>query len=166
MQRHPRALHAQRTKRSSITPRFHSVTWDRIEAAITHTQRRIVGGHIPGNAPSQKLKRARSDTCEPVKFELEEDSRRRLLRRCRESLPNHTQHPAIAIVLEACDRLQRLLVGERIVPAPQERQMLRDRPLTGKVDLLDLLEANAGFKKFSRVTPDRIESASGRGCVA
>src|SRR6266513_3819012 len=153
-------------KRSSKSPQFDSVTRERIEAAITHSQRRIVGWHIAGNTPPQKLERARSDTCEPVEFELEEDSRRRLLRRCRESLPNHPQHPAIAIVLDARDRLQRLLVRKRVVPAAEQRQMLGDRPLTRKIDLLDLRDSADRIEELTRVAPYRIKRAPRRGCIA
>ena len=63
--------------------------------------------------------------------------RRRLLRRRRQAMQHHAQRPAVRIVLKAHQRLQRLALHQRVVPAAEERPLRVDRPLRRDVELLE-----------------------------
>src|SRR4029453_15467051 len=95
----------------------------RVERPVAHDQRRVVDGNVSGHAAAQKLQRAGAHAREPVKLELQEHPSRRLLRRGRQALTDDAQNPAIAIVLDACDCLQRLARRrQRVIPAPEQRE--------------------------------------------
>jgi hypothetical protein len=88
-----------------------------------------------------------------------------LLRVRLQSLPDDSERPAAAIVLEADHALQRLAVDERIVPAPDQRPVA-DRPLSGKIHLLQLRHVAAGIDLLADVTITCVQHFAGLGLPA
>ena len=100
-------------------------------------QARVVAGQITGHIALENIDRIRTDARQPVQLQLHEHGTTGRLRFRRQPLAHNAERPAAAIVLDADHGLQRLAIDQGVVP-PSDQGPVADRPLAGKVDLLDL----------------------------
>src|ERR1022692_1311250 len=122
---------------------------------------RICNGDIAGNATREDVDRIGAEARESVQLELHENGLACLLGRSRQSLGRDAKCPAPTIVLDADDALQRLLVDNRIVPSPDYRPVVLERPLPGEIHLLELRNVAARIDLRADETVARVEYAPG-----
>src|ERR1700681_1532280 len=120
-------------------------------------QGRVGDGHIAGHAALQDIDRVGAEARESVQLELHEHGLAGLLRRRRQPLTHDAKRPAPTIVLEARDALQGLAVDQRIVPAPDRRPAVQERPLPGEIDLCQLRRISSRIDLLAYETVARIE---------
>src|SRR6185312_9527706 len=116
----------------------------RIETCVAPQERRVVGAQIPRHASAQQVERTGSDPREAVEFQLDEHRVGGLLGRRRQAMEHEAQDPAVLIVLDACDGLERLFIVQRVVPAAEQRHVVADRPLARDIELPQCIDATGG----------------------